>query len=167
MTQPGAVPEQHPRHSRFVDPALPYVGVDPRVVVAGEEPVAVEPPARHQDEDAEGRVAEAEPSGSPLGEHADHEVDLLDVAAVDVADLLGQRPVVGEVGEVPRRVEPQEAAEVVVPGDSGLADPQDVGGGYVHEPAVVGPDEALQCAGVVPENDRPGVGGAEREEEVG
>src|SRR5262245_27031979 len=53
--------------------------------VLGVEPVALEAPRRHQDEDAEGRVREAEARrravlAAALDERADQEVDLVDRA---------------------------------------------------------------------------------------
>ena len=85
------VPEQHVAHARPVDPVEPRLRVGLRVVVAGEEAVALQPPRRHQDEDAESRVAEAEALRQRLGIEPDHQVDLLDVA-VDLPQLGRPRP---------------------------------------------------------------------------
>ena len=83
----GAVPGQDVDHRVLLHPLQPLAGVDLRRVVAGEEPVAVEPARRHQDEDPEGGVAEGEPRRQVLGVQPGDQVDLVDVAAVDVLEL--------------------------------------------------------------------------------
>ena len=51
---------QHGQHRVLLDVVEAELRVDLRAVVVGEEPIALQAPRRHQDEDAERRVAEAE-----------------------------------------------------------------------------------------------------------
>ena len=76
------------------------------------------------------------PGGSGSAEQADLEVDLVDVAVVDLADLLGPLRVLGEVLEAldPRLA--QLLAEVVVARHAALAVAQDVDRAEVDAVAV-------------------------------
>ena len=62
---------------------MPNSRVDLRPEVVGEEAIALQPPRRHQDEDAERGFAEAEALGQRLGVEPGHQVDLLEIAVVD------------------------------------------------------------------------------------
>src|SRR5262245_14699111 len=55
------VPGDHVHHRGFLDPLDAVLGIDLGAIVPGEEPVALQAPRRHQDEEAEGGLAEAEP----------------------------------------------------------------------------------------------------------
>jgi len=87
--QLGEVPQQHRRHGVALDPVDPRLGVDRGRIVAGEQPVALQAPRRHQNEHAERRVAEPEALRRLLGVHAHHQVDLVRVA-VDLAQGAGE-----------------------------------------------------------------------------
>jgi hypothetical protein len=100
--------------------------VDVRVVVLGEEPVALEPARRHQDEDLECGVVEPESGRRLLAEHADLQVDVLAATVVDVADLRTPLGVRGEVLEARDRRSAQQLAKVVVATNPALAIAQDV-----------------------------------------
>ncbi len=54
------MPQQHRFHAVVTNPIQAEVGVDFGPIVVGKEAIALEPPRCHQDEDAEGGVAEAE-----------------------------------------------------------------------------------------------------------
>jgi hypothetical protein len=136
------VPEQHGSHRVFLDPVDPGLRVDLGAVVAREEPIALQAPRGHEDEDAEGGVAEAEAPRFRLGVHPDHVVDPLDVA-VDLLELLGPLRVVGQLAERLHRLEMEQAAELVVARHASLARSQDVGRGQVDLIAVR-PLEVLQ-----------------------
>ena len=133
--QVRVVPGQHRRHVVVVDPAHPLGGVDGGREVGGEEPVALQPPRRHQDEDPERGVAEPEPGRRRLGVQAHREVDVLD-RVVDRRQLRGRRRVLGQVVERPGRGQAQQPAELVVAGHAALAGAQDVHGGEVDLHAV-------------------------------
>ena len=160
----GIVPQQHVAHARLVDPVEPGLRVRLRVVVAREEAVALQPPRRHQDEDAEGRVAEAESLRQRLGVEPDHQVDLLDVA-VHIPQLRRPGRVVRQLLERGRRLQVEEAPELVVAGHAALADPEHVDRREVDDGAVR-LVQLLQEARVVVQGDRAGVRDPERVERV-
>ena len=148
-----------------LDPVEALGRVDLGRVVVGEEAVALQPPRRHQDEDPEGGVAEAEAGRQRLGEQPDLEVDAVDVPVVDVADLLAHFGFVGEVLELldPRLA--QRLAEVVVAPHAALAVAQDVDRPEV-DPVAVQADVVRERLRVVVQRDRAGVRDAERVEQV-
>src|SRR5262245_33524728 len=53
------VPLQNAREAVVADPLETLLCVNLRPVIVGEETIALEPPRRHQEEDAEGRLAKA------------------------------------------------------------------------------------------------------------
>src|SRR5687768_9334822 len=121
-----AVPEQHVGHRRLVDPVHAGVRIELARVVAREEAVALQATRRHEDEDAEGGVAETEPPRFWLGVEADHRVDGLDVT-VYALELAGPRRVVGHLPERSCRRQTEEPSELVVARYSALTHPHDVG----------------------------------------
>ena len=94
----GEVPQQQRPHRVVLDPVEALLRVDLGPEVVGEEAVRLEPPRRHQDEDPERGVAEAEPLRLPLRVHPDHRVDLLRIG-VDPAQSVGVLRRVGHLLE--------------------------------------------------------------------
>ena len=109
----GEVPQEQRPHRVVLDPVDPLLRVHLGPEVVREEAVRLEPPRRHEDEDSEGGVAEAEPFGLPLGIHPDHRVDLLRVL-VDPAQVLGVLRRVRHLLEGVVRLEVEQPAELVV-----------------------------------------------------
>ena len=106
------------------------------------------------------------PGGQRLGEEPGHQVDLLDVAVVDLLDLLAPRRVVGQLVEGLHRLLAEQPPELVVAGHAALAIADDVHRRQV-EPLAVVAGQVLQRARVVVQRDRAGMAGAERVEQVG
>ena len=77
------MPQQCARHVVVVDPVQTGLGIDPWRKVGREEAVAVQAPGSHEDEDAEGRVREAQSPRFRLGVQPDREVYPVDLAVVD------------------------------------------------------------------------------------
>src|SRR4029450_6060722 len=77
--EPREVPQQHGHQAVVVHPVDAGRRVDVGGEVLGDEAVALQPPRRHQDEDPEGGVAEAEAGRRGLAEQADHQVETIDV----------------------------------------------------------------------------------------
>src|SRR5690348_18478374 len=89
-----AVPQDDAGHPVLVDPIEPERRIDFRAIVDREEAIALQPPRRHEDEDTERGVAEAEAFRRRLRMQANHRVDVLDVfvEVLDPADgvLIGR-----------------------------------------------------------------------------
>ena len=81
------VPQQHRQHRVVLDPIQPDLRVDLRRVVVGVEAIALQAARRHQDEDAERRVAEAEAFRQRLAHQPDQQIDRFEIVVVDAADL--------------------------------------------------------------------------------
>ena len=128
--------EENARHVVRVDPVEPELGIDPRRVVGGEEPVALQPPGGHQDEDPERGVAEAEARGRRLGEHPDHGIQPFRVVAVHFAKLPRPSWIRRQLLVRGDRRHAEEPAELIVAGHTPFAVAQDVHGRQVDVPAV-------------------------------
>ena len=159
------MPGQHRRHVVVVDPAHPLGGVGGGREVGGEEPVALQAPRRHEDEDPERGVAEPEPGWRRLGVQAHREVDVLD-RVVHRGQLRRGRRILGEVVEGPGRRQRQQPAELVVAGDAALPGAQDVHGREVNLHAVLAA-EPLHEPGMVVQGHGAGMLRGEGVEQVG
>src|SRR5439155_23136647 len=100
--------------------------VDLRREVAGEEAVTVQTAGRHQDEDAECGVTEAESLRRGLGVQTYGRVDGIDISAVDLTNLLHPLGIVGQVLETPDGRLVEKLPEPVVTGHAALTVAQDV-----------------------------------------
>ena len=141
----------HPVHAeRRVD-------LGPEVDV--EEAIALQPPRGHQDENAEGGVAEAKAFRRRFAEQSDHRVDQIDV----LVDILQQADVLGIGGEIlppayARLV--QGGAEIVVARHPPTASPHQVGDRHIDDLAVA--LELRQRIGEIVQGDGARIGHAER-----
>src|SRR5687768_15883252 len=117
----GMVADDDVAHGVPVDPVQSFGGVDLRGVVAGEEPVALQAAAGHQDEDPERGVTEPEARRRLLAEQPDLQVDVVDPAVVELLDLVVPDGVRGELVERLDPRHPQLLAEVVVAANASLA----------------------------------------------
>src|SRR5271165_6723074 len=152
-------------HGRLLQPRHAGRRVDLRRKVGGEEAVAVQPAGRHDDEDAEGGVAETETSRLFLGQHSDYRIDGVDVT-VEPAERGELVRVIGEFLETAGRPQVKEPAELVVAWYAKLPGAQDVGGRQVHQPVVIWPLELLQETRVIVQDERAGMGGGEAIDDI-
>ena len=106
------------------------------------------------------------PGGSGSAKESRHQVDLLEIVAVDLAQLLPPRRVVGELVERLDRVLVQQPPELVVARHAALAVAQDVDRRQIEMLPVV-TRQVLQMARVVVQRDGARMAGAERIEQVG
>src|SRR5215213_240884 len=82
------MPKQDGRHVVVVDPVKTDLRVDLRSVILCEEPVAVQPSRRHEDEDAKGCIAKPEPLRSWFSIQTNHKVDQVDIVFVDAPEII-------------------------------------------------------------------------------
>ena len=92
------------------------------------------------------------PGGSGSAYKPGHQVDLLEIVAVDASNLLAPHRVVGQLVERLHRILVQEPAELVVAGHAALPIAEDVHGGQVEMLAVVA-RQVLQMLRVVVQRD--------------
>ena len=164
IADPGSGAASHPAWSCFRSTRCPPA-CTPRGVVVAEEAIALQPARRHQDEDPEGRVAEAKPGGLRLREHADHQVQAIDAAFVDVFHLADPLRVVRDFFEGLDGPQMQQVAEERVAGHAELAHAQHVGRRDIGDLAV-GTGEVLQEARIVVQLERTWIEGAERVDQI-
>src|SRR5271169_4919711 len=144
-------------HGRPLQPSHAGRRVDLRRKVGGEEAVTVQPAGRHEDEDAEGGVAETETSRLFLGQHSDYRIDGVDVA-VESAKRGEFVRVIGEFLETVGRPQVKEPAELVIAWHAQLPGAQNVGGRQVHQPVIIWPLELLQETRVIVQDEGTGMG---------
>ena len=150
-------------HAIVGDPVDAERRIDLGPEIHGQEAVALQPPRGHQDEDAEGRIAEAEAGRRRLGHQPDDRIDLVDIAI----DLLEQAHVLGARRQLfpARDARPvQPGAEVIVARHAAPARAHDIDHGEVDDLVVA--LELEQRAREVVERDRAGMRDAERIERV-
>jgi len=95
--------------------------------IASQEPIAFDPSTRHQNEHSERRIAESESLWQRLGEHAHEEINLLQVAGIDTADLVCELFVSAcELEEGGGSFHVEESTELAVPWDTTLSVTQDI-----------------------------------------
>ena len=78
--------QDHAGHAVVGDPVHAERRIDLGPEIDGEEAVALQPARRHQDEDAEGRVGEAEPCGAGSAK-SPTTVSTLSMSPIDVAQM--------------------------------------------------------------------------------
>ena len=158
--------QQHLAHAVFLNPGDAGRRVDFRRIVVGEEAIALDAPARHDDEDAKRRVGDGKARRLGLGERAGQEVDALDVA-VDRRELALPLRIFGELLKARGHAHPQHAAERAIARHAALAIAQNVGGGEVGEDALfrlLG--NLAQVRGEIVQRRQPGIARAQRVEDV-
>src|SRR6266849_2136141 len=156
---------QHVDHRRVLDPLHADRRVHLRRVILAEVAIAFQPPRSHQDEDAEGGVAEAEPGWFGLGEHADHQVQTGDAAFVNITHLARPARVVRHFVEARDRPQMHQAAEQRIAWHAKLTHTHDVDGAQVDDLAIRS-GEVLQEPGIVVQLQGPRKERAERVQQV-
>ena len=133
------MPAQHILYSVSLHPPRPHLTIRARAPLPRNEPIALEPPARHENEDAERRVAKPEALGQGFGETADEQIHRLDVVAVQAGEFLRDGLVAaGECEERGRGAHVEESAELVVARDAAFSVAQNVDGAEVDVASVGG-----------------------------
>src|SRR5215510_14996798 len=160
------VPLQHGLHGIVVDPVHAELGVDLGAKVVGEEPVALEAPRGHQDEDAEDGIAEPESVGEVLRQGSDQEIDAVDVVLVDLAQLGRDLRLAGDLLERLDALLAHELAEAVVARYAALTIAHDVDRRHIHE-RLVELLELAQEVRIVADREGAGVLCPERVQEIG
>src|SRR5205814_6789230 len=123
-------------------------------------------PARcHQDKDAEGGIAKGEALRSFLSEHADDQVDAVNIVVVHASYLLCQGRIIRQFLETTGWPKVQQLAELVITRHTQLPRTHNIRCRQVHEVSI-GSLEVLQEAWVVIQDDGPRICGAERVEGV-
>ena len=167
LLQLGEVSAQHVLHARVLHPLEAFLGVHVLVPLAGDEAVALKPARCHDDEDAEGRLAEAEARDDGLAMGSHQGVHHVDVAAVHLAQLGGEGLVAArQLLERLGHRHAQQAPERRVARHAALAVAEDVDGAEVAALAV-GRAEVAEEVRVVVVGDGARVVDAERVEGVG
>src|SRR6187399_62776 len=115
------MPEQDGPHVVVGDPVEPDLRVHLGPVVGREETIALEPAGSHQDEDAKRGVAEAEALWRLLREETHLEVDRVEIAVVDLPDLLLPLLVRRDLLERGQGLHVEELAELRIARHSSLA----------------------------------------------
>lgn len=161
------MPSQNILHPHLLHPPQPFFRIRLLIPLPCYEPVALQPPTRHQDKDAERRVAEPESLRQRLTVAPNQRVHGFDVAVVGGRQGFRERGVAaGEFEEGARGGHAEEAAELVVAGDGAFAVAEEVDGSHVAVEAVGG-GEVAEEGGVVVVCDGAGVADAEGVEGVG
>ena len=126
-------------HSGVLHPSKAFLRVHLRIPGSSNEAIALQPPASHEDEDAERGVTEAKARRQRLAVGSDERVDFVDVAIVHFAETDGEVFVAAcELFECLRDAHPEQATESCVPGYASLTVSQDIDGAHVSDLAVGG-----------------------------
>jgi len=140
--------------------------VDLGIVIRREESIAFQTARCHEDKDAEGCVAEAKSLRRILGEHANHQVDLIDVVVVNLPQFLHPLFVVGNLFESFDGGPMNQLAKLIVARHSTFAVTQNFCRRQV-DGAPIWLCTLLQQVRIIVQGDRPWVEGTERIEEIG